>query len=447
MDNIENGVHQFHSEQESTYVEPEAEVRRSLDRWQDMKLGFMVHWGVYSQWGIVESWSLSNDDESWSRRDVRNFSERELKEKYGKLHTTFDPVFFDPDEWADAAAGGGFKYFVFTTKHHDGFAMYDTKVSDYKITSPDCPYHSKPNANIAKCLFDSFRSKGLGIGAYFSKPDWRCPYYWEPGAGSRFPSRGPTYTPTIDKDKWERFKKYTRAQINELATDLGPLDILWLDGGWVNPLEDGQDLDIARIAADVRRILPGLLIVDRTVGGPFENYVTPEQLIPKTPMFIPWESNITMGTSFSYRFDDEYKTERELIHMIADVTAKGGNLVLNAGAEPTGRLPKPALALMKSIGAWMGRFGEAIYGTRPCPPYRAGNLAFTQKDGAKYAIYMPAEGETVKELVLPVSGKANSVVLLGRNAALPFFQKHGTLSVALPPPAPEEAVAFAVKIA
>ena len=443
MDIVEHGVHLFNDD-EKAYITPEKDVCDKLARWQDLKLGFMVHFGVYSQWGIVESWALSDDDAEWSRADVP-FLGDSLKEKYARLNTTFDPVMFDPGSWAEAAADGGFRYFIFTTKHHDGFAMYDTKFSDYKITSANCPYSNNPNADISRVLFDSFREKGLSVGVYFSKPDWNSPFYWEPGKPGRYPSRGPTYSPLEDPGKWEKFKQFTHNQINELMSDYGPVDVLWLDGGWVNPAS-GQDIDMKQIAENARKKQPGLIVVDRTVGGPYENYVTPEQLVPKTPILIPWESNITMGTSFSYKFDDEYKSERELIHLLIDVVAKGGNLVLNAGAQPDGSLPKPALARMKALGTWLQRFGEGIYNTRACAPYRVGSLGFAKNGDRTFVFKMLAENEPVKELFVPYAKPVASVTMLGRGCPLRYTHHNNTICIDIPPLEPEEQIAFAVVI-
>ena len=445
IDLVIDGVHNYNRD-EQAYVAPEGDVLAKLSQWQDMKLGFMVHWGAYSQWGIVESWALSGDDSAWSRVDI-TFDEAEIDSRYKMLPETFNPVFFNPGDWAQAAQEGGFRYFVFTTKHHDGFAMYDTKFSDYKITSPMCPFHSHKYADIARCLFDAFRDKGMRIGVYFSKPDWHSEHYWEPGKPSRRPSRGPTYSPLEDNEKWNRYRQYTQNQIGELMSDYGAVDILWLDGGWVNPREDGQDLDMRAIAENARKKQPGLIIVDRTVGGEFENYITPEQTIPKTPVLIPWEACITLGTSFSYRNDDTYKSERELIHLLIDVVAKGGNLVLNAGAQPNGRLPAPALGRMRAIGGWLSRFGEAIYGTRPVPPYLAGNIGFTAKGGnTTYAIRMLSENEHVDSLIFPYSKIVQSVALLGRDCPLRFTHQNGTLCVEIPELNEDEKIAFAVKI-
>ena len=160
MDNnvVDNGVHGFNQD-EHMYVPPrDGLVAANLEKWQNMKLGFMVHFGIYSQWGIVESWALSSDDAVWSRKDI-SFSEAELLKRYDELIQTFNPVMLDPGKWADAASNNGFKYFIFTTKHHDGFAMYDTRFSDFKLTSKDCPFHTHPYANVTRCLFDAFRKK------------------------------------------------------------------------------------------------------------------------------------------------------------------------------------------------------------------------------------------------------------------------------------------------
>src|ERR1700733_12379828 len=148
-------------------------VRQKLAYWQDSKFGLLMHWGTYSQWGIVESWSICPEDEGWThRRGPSAASYNGDVQAYQKLQTTFNPIHFDPAKWAAAAKTAGMKYVVFTTKHHDGFCMFDTKQTDYKITSP--------NSNVAKAIFDAFRADGFMTGAYFSKPDWHSPDYWWP---------------------------------------------------------------------------------------------------------------------------------------------------------------------------------------------------------------------------------------------------------------------------
>ncbi len=205
-------------------------VRSKLEWFQDQKLGVLMHWGLYCQWGVVESWSICPEDEDWTKRRGPYADDYgEYRKAYEDLKTTFNPVSFRPEDWAAAAREAGMRYLVFTTKHHDGFCMFDTRGTDYKVTDSNCPFSRNPRANITKEIFDAFRAAGLGIGAYFSKPDWHCPYYWWP----YFPpfDRNVNYDIQRYPERWEAYKTFTYSQIQELMTGYGPVDILWLDGG------------------------------------------------------------------------------------------------------------------------------------------------------------------------------------------------------------------------
>ena len=152
------------------YPNKDSLVIKRLQKWSDARFGLLMHWGTYSQWGIVESWSLCAEDEGWcARRGPYSANYDNYKSHYEALQTTFNPVNFNPSKWADAAYNAGMRYVVFTTKHHDGFCMFDTKQTDYKVTSDKCPFHSNVKANIAKEVFDAFRNKNMMTGAYFSK--------------------------------------------------------------------------------------------------------------------------------------------------------------------------------------------------------------------------------------------------------------------------------------
>lgn len=178
---------------------------------------------------------------------------------------------------------------------------------------------------------------------------------------------------------------------------------------------------------------PWLMAADRTVGGENENFITPEQLVPDHVIHVPWESCITLGTSFSYKFDDEYKDARTVIHMLCDIVAKGGNLALNVGPRPDGLLPAPALPILAEIGAWLRRNGEAIYGTRPAAPYREGNFAYTGKNGQVYAIYLAPANEKMLPSILeiPVEGHVEKVSFQGK--AMEFTQEGRILRVMTEP--------------
>ena len=144
-------------------------VLEKIEWFQNEKFGLMMHWGPYSQWGVVESWSLCSEDEPWCKRRLDDYSE--YKKQYEALKNTFNPINFNPDKWARAAEYAGMKYVVFTAKHHDGFCMFDTQQTDYKITDTGCPFHEHPKSNVTKEVFNAFRKRGFGTGAYFSKPD------------------------------------------------------------------------------------------------------------------------------------------------------------------------------------------------------------------------------------------------------------------------------------
>jgi alpha-L-fucosidase len=447
---VEEGVHNY--SRADRYVPPKEEaVKAQLEWFQDQKIALMMHWGIYSQWGVVESWALSDEDTSWCReRDDFEFDDKTFKEQYFALNKTFNPVRFRPEKWAEEAANAGFKYVVFTTKHHDGFCMWDSKYSDYKITSPDCPFHTNKNANVVKVLFDEMRKKGLGIAAYFSKADWHVPCYWtKDGEMGEKTWRGPSYDPAKNPKKWEEFREFTKNQIIELVRDYGKIDVLWFDAGWVCK-ESGEDIRLGEIVDEARRIQPWVLSADRTVGGPYENYVTPEQCVPDEPLGIPWESCITMGTSFSFKYEDKYKTPRELACLLMDIVVKGGNLALNVGPQPDGRLPEGALVSMRGLGEWLRVFGEGIYGTRVCAPYKKDGIYFTQKKKGNtvfaFKMYENENDEAGKEFFVPLDMGIESVARLEDGEEVKFEKVDGGYRLTCKTKAEGHPIATAFKI-
>lgn len=414
-------------------------VQQKLAEWQQLKFGLFMHWGTYSQWGIVESWSLCPEDEGWCERKGPYAHDWYVyKNAYEKLQTTFNPVKFDPDKWAIAATAAGMKYVVFTTKHHDGFCMFDSRQTDYRITHAATPFSSHPKANITKEIFDAFRAKGFMTGAYFSKPDWNNKDYWWP----YFPpkDRNVSYDPARYPGRWQAFKDFTYRQIEELARDYGRLDILWLDGGWVRPkhtidtsvswqktIPYDQDIDMPRIASMARRYQPGMLVVDRTVPGEYENYTTPEQTVPDAYLPYPWESCITLGTSWSYVPNDKYKSPAEVIRMLTDIVSRNGSLLLNIGPGPDGDWDTNAYKSLEGIAQWMQVNGEAIHGATADPNLPQQDAwVFTRKANVVYAIFRPDANHPVPtgNITIPTNGQffARQCVLLGQNTPLKMKQ-------------------------
>ena len=370
--------------------EPETDslINARLSEWQDLKFGFMAHWGMYSQWGVVESWSICN--EPWIDRNGVDYST--YKAAYQALNRSFNPQHFDASQWAQLAKEAGMKYMVFTTKHHDGFCLFDSRETDYTTMGPLCPAHR----DFTRELVDAFRSEGLWTGLYFSKPDWHNDDYWAHEWAT--PDRNVNYDIAAHPDRWKRFKDFTYNQIYELTHNYGDIDILWLDGGWIRPewsLTDEtrewlgcygriQDIDMPRIAKMARDDNPDLIIVDRSVGGRYENYKTPEQQIPGELLPYPWETCMSMGDSWSFVENDNYKSTKQLIHMLVDIVAKGGNYLLNVGPDEDGQIPEVAVERLKEIGEWLKVNGQAIYNTRPLYPYAKGDKRYTQSKDGKF---------------------------------------------------------------
>ncbi len=392
-------------------------VLEKLRQWQDRKVGLLIHWGPYSQWGIVESWSLVTTRHPWNERPVEfaGLDDRTYQAVYENLITTFNPTRFDPDRWAKAAGDGGMQYVVFTTKHHDGFCMWNTATTDYKITSARCPYHTNPRADAVKEIMRAFRAQGLSTGLYFSKADWNHPGYWprELGPG---PGQGPSYPPRERPELWKQFKDFTWRQIEELVSGYGPQDILWLDAGAVRPPDAGIDMD--GLAAMARKYQPGLIVVDRTVHGPNENYITPEGEIPDHYLPYPWETCMTMGKGWTWRANDEFKSAGTLIRNLCRIVARNGNYLIGIGPDGSGEFDPGVYARLREMGAWLRVNGAAIYGTRPVKPYEQGDCVFTRaRDGSVYAIVLGKDDAAglPNQVTLPgeISTNAKSATLLG----------------------------------
>ena len=413
------------------YVEPSSPlVRERLEWFKDQKLCLMMHFGIYSVVGITESWPLSDKDAFRARADIEWTNDGdECKRQYWALNKCFNPIRFNAVEIAKTAKHCGFRYVAFTTKHHDGFCLWDTKYTDYKTTAPECPYSANPDADIVKRLFDACRAEGLGISCYFSKADWHHEDFWENKGIGRYTTRYPTYDTAQHPEKWASFRDFTKSQILELIANYGPIDILWLDGGWVRP-SSGCDLGMTDIISSARNIQPSLISVDRGQMSENMNVRTPEQTVPEHALDYPWESCITMSDSWSYHYDDTYKSARELIHLLIDVVAKGGNLALNVGPMPDGRLPRPALERMDAMGKWLAKNGAAIYGTRTAAVTCIRDWRFTcGKDGSAFAIrqWKEGEGKLVRVLlnVKSKQGEVARVVHLATGLEIPFEKVEG----------------------
>lgn len=310
--------------------------KERLEWFRDLGFGLFIHWSLDSQLGAVISHSLVGASDDYINR------------YFELLPRTFDPEKFNPDDWAVLAKFAGFKYVVFTAKHHSGFCMFNTATTRFSIMNT--PFRKDVTAEIVR----AFRGQGFAIGLYFSPDDFHF-LHSQGKVIARAPHRG--VTPQEDPPLLE----YDRAQIRELLTRYGNIDIVFLDG----PAEGLREL--------CWELRPNVVVT----RGAME---TPEQYVPGVPLEGAWESNLTMGTAWQYKPTNEsYKSGTELINTLIETRAKGGNLLLNVGPKPNGELPIEQEERLRELALWNFVNGEAIVGVRPWVVTNEGNIWFTKK--------------------------------------------------------------------
>lgn len=421
----------------------EKDVLAKLSQWQDLKFGVLMHWGIYSVPGIVESWSIC--DEDWITRDTTR-TYQQYKQWYWGLSEDFNPTRFDPAQWARVMRDAGMRYMIFTTKHHDGFCLWNSRLTDYTVARH--AFRNNPRRDVLRWVLDAFRRQNFMIGEYFSKPDWHSQDYWWDVHATR--GRNVNYNIAKFPWHWERFKRFTHGQIEEILSDYGTVDILWLDGGWVCK-ENNQDIDMPAIAAMARRLQPGILIVDRTIAGPYENYQTPERGTPEGQVNHPWESCIPLSDDWGWTPNARFKSARQVVNTLAEIVAKGGNLVLGVGPSPEGVIIPEVTDILHQIGQWLNQNGEAIYGTVTTPHFHQGNLWFTaSKDGNRvYAIYALPDGEQLPATLTwseNIPAKGGQVKLLSTGQTLPASVADGQVTVTLPAALPQQSIALCIEV-
>ena len=417
------------------YVWPtDPQVLTKLKHWQDQKFGVLMHWGLYSVPGVVESWSICSED--WIVRE-RKPTYEEDKAWYWSQKDSLNPVNFDPSKWADVMKKAGMKYMIFTTKHHDGFCMFDTKYTDFSIAHG--PFGKDPRHNIAKEVFNAYRNKGFMIGCYFSKPDWHSKWFWNPYYAT--PNRRINYKKQQHPDWWQNYRKFTQNQLNELTTDYGNIDILWIDGGWIT----GEEIGLDTILVDARKRNPGMISVDRTIRGKNENYQTPEQGIPAKQLDIPWESCITLSHAWGWTPNAKFKSPNKVIGILSEIVAKGGCLALGVGPKADGTLQPEVVKNLLQIGNWLNKNGQAIYSTVNAAHYNDGKVWFTADKNGKtlYAIYALEDGEkTPKTITWTENKPKGKLVLLQNGKSVKYTVKGNQVTVTLPSGLKNEPLAF-----
>jgi len=324
--------------------EEEKDRVRRMRWWHEAKFGMFIHFGLYSLIGRHE-WAMEMEGIPVA--------------EYEKLAKKFNPKPNAPREWARLAKRAGMKYMVMTTKHHEGFCLFNTEYTDYCAPKQAC------GRDLVAEYVEAARAEGLRIGFYYSLMDWHHP------DGARCAE---------DEAARKRFVNYIHGQVRELMTNYGKIDILWYDVPW--PL-DAEGWESAKMNRMVRELQPDIIINNRS-GLP-EDFSTPEQHVKGEPAGRAWEACMTMNDSWGYhKADDNWKTPKQILRYLITCARDGGNYLLNIGPKPDGSVPEESIRILNTIGGWMDKYGHTIYGAEPCDVKRSCFANFTRKGNTLY---------------------------------------------------------------
>jgi alpha-L-fucosidase len=307
---------------------------RDIQAWRQMKFGLFIHWGPVSLKGTEIGWSRGGE------RRGRTGKGSIPVEVYDNLYKQFDPVKFDADEWVQVAKDAGMKYLVFTSKHHDGFSMFDSKVTDYKISN------SPFKRDVVKELADACHRARLKLGYYYSPVDW--------------------YHDDYRTENHARYIEFMHAQLREICSNYGRIDIIWFDGLGGT----AEDWDSENLFKMIRELQPRVIINNR--AGLAADHDTPEQRIGKFQNDRPWETCMTICRQWAWKPNDQMKSLKQCIQTLVKTVGGDGNLLFNVGPMPDGRIEPRQVERLREMGQWLGKYGETIYARRG-GPFRPGS--------------------------------------------------------------------------
>jgi alpha-L-fucosidase len=365
---------------------PSEENLKNREWFQDAKFGLFVHWGVYS----VMAGGGDQGIAEW----IMNQKQIPI-EQYEKLPAFFNPTSFDPSEWVSMVKNAGMQYITITSKHHDGFAMYDSKVSDYNIVD-QTPY----GKDVLKKLKDECDKQGIKLFFYYSQLDWHHPDYFPRGR------TGKEYTGRPQSGDWNQYIDYMNAQLTELLTNYGELGGIWFDGMWDKPEAGWRLEETYKLIHDLQ---PGAMIGSNHHIAPFpgEDFQMFERDLPgentmgfnktETISELPLEMCETMNGSWGFNIiDNNYKTSKQLIQTMVKAAGYGANFLLNTGPMPNGKIQPENIDTLMVMGGWLKQYGESIYGTRkgPIRPNKWG--ATTQNGNTIFVHVLDLEDEQLE---------------------------------------------------
>ena len=414
--------------------ESQADRDARMQWWREARFGMFIHWGLYAV-PAGEYNGLKSDRIGEWIQDWANIP----REDYEKYAAEFNPVEFDAAEWVRIAADAGMKYIVITSKHHEGFSMFDSDVSDYDIVD-STPYGKDPIA----ALSQECKKQGIKFCFYHSIMDWHHPSQYVEQEG-RFRTAGHGQNSILEEQK-EEYVTYMKAQLRELVEKYDP-EVLWFDGEWVNwwTEADGKDL------YNYCRSLKPSIIVNNRVGkgrqgmqgmnkGPdyAGDFGTPEQEIPATGLKgVDWETCMTMNDTWGFKsYDENWKSTETLIRQLIDAASKGGNYLLNVGPTKEGLIPEASVTRLKEMGEWMKVNGEAIYGTS-ASPFEVLEWGRATAKGNKIYLSVFDWPKGALEVPLPEQEITRAYLLADPDKELKLKKGEASLSINVPAKAPD----------
>ncbi|MHC4692143.1 MAG: alpha-L-fucosidase [Planctomycetota bacterium] len=350
---------------------------KDMQAWREMKFGLFIHWGPVSLKGTEIGWSRGGERRGRSGRGSIP------AEEYDNLYKKFNPVKFNADEWVQVAKDAGMKYLVFTSKHHDGFSMFDSKDTDYKITN------SPFKRDVVKELADACHKAGLKLGYYYSPVDW--------------------YHPDYRNENHSKYIEFMHNQIRQLCTEYGRLDIMWFDGLGGS----AKDWDSENMFKIIRKLQPHIIINNR--AGLAADHDTPEQRIGKFQQDRAWETCMTICRQWAWKPNDQMKSFKQCIQTLVSTVGGDGNLLFNVGPMPDGRIEPRQVDRLREMGKWLKKYGQSIYGTRG-GPFKTGSWGASTNKGNNIYVHVYNWNENALSLP-PIPKKIiASSVLTGGNA-------------------------------
>lgn len=373
--------------QAQTGIVPEKELK--MQWFKDAKLGVFIHWGLYSVNGIDESWSFYNG--YISHKDY-------LKQTKG-----FNAKKYDPKAWAKLIKNSGAKYTVITSKHHEGFALWDSAYGDFNAVD-----NSAAKKDVLTPFVNAVREEKLKLGIYYSLPDWSY------GGYTHFTRDSIRYKVEEEPQRWQKFLKLYQGQLRELSENYNP-DLYWFDGDWEHSSDEWEAPKVRQMLLDKN---PNVILNSRLRGH--GDYETPEQGMPITRPKSPyWELCMTMNNSWGYQKNDsDYKTTDQVIGIFADVISNGGNLLLDIGPKGDGSIPNEQVEILQGLGRWTNKHKEAIYGTiAGIPKEHFYGPTTLSKD--KKTLYLFVKGNANGEVVLRgLKNNINRIYVVGEGTKL-----------------------------